>query len=138
MWGDVLMADDSVDVEPPIQLAPFTSDGCSFYPDGTYADTNQWKHCCFDHDVAYWRGGTAEERLEADEALKQCVIETGAVDTAYLMFSGVRVGGSPDMPTEFRWGYGWPFFRDYGPLNADELEQVHKAEIAAGIREAAP
>jgi len=41
-----------------------------------------------------------------------------------LMLAGVRVGGTPYLPTRFRWGYGWPFFRGYQPLNADELKQI--------------
>ena len=28
-----------------------------------------WCRCCVAHDLVCWRGGTAEERLEADQAL---------------------------------------------------------------------
>jgi len=42
------------------------------------------------------------------------------------MFTGVRVGGTPYLPTSFRWGYGWPYPRAYGELNTVELEQVKK------------
>jgi hypothetical protein len=42
------------------------------------------------------------------------------------MYQGVRVGGGPELPTSYRWGYGWPFpYRnDYAPLNAAERAQV--------------
>ena len=40
------------------------------------------------------------------------------------MLAGVRVGGTPFLPTKFRWGYGWPYPRFYGELTTDELQQV--------------
>jgi len=43
-----------------------------------------------------------------------------------LMLAGVRVGGTPFLPTEFRWGYGWSYPRFYGELNEDELKQVER------------
>ena len=46
---------------------------------------------------------------------------------AALMLAGVRVGGSPFWPTEFRWGYGWPWPRFYGPLDAEEKALVEDA-----------
>ena len=36
------------------------------------------------------------------------------------MLGGVRVGGSPYWPTQFRWGYGWPYPRGYQALSPDE------------------
>ena len=30
---------------------PFTTDGCTWFPDG------EWQSCCVDHDVTYWCGG---------------------------------------------------------------------------------
>lgn len=106
------------------QLSPFTSDGCSAFPDGTEEDNDKWLQCCVAHDYAYWKGGTEDERLEADKELRDCVVDVGEPETAELMLSGVRVGGSPYWPTKFRWGYGWPFFRRYRPLNESELMQV--------------
>ena len=40
------------------QLQPFTSDGCSAFPDGTMADNELWLACCEKHDLAYWQGGS--------------------------------------------------------------------------------
>ena len=45
-----------------LQLADFTSDGCSLFLNGTFEDPELWKVCCHKHDLAYWRGGTEEER----------------------------------------------------------------------------
>lgn len=108
-------------------LAPFTTDGCSSFPDGTINDKTLWIDCCIRHDLAYWRGGTHEERLAADLALEQCVAKLGEPDIAKLMLQGVRAGGSPLLPTPFRWGYGWPFPRDYKALTKEEIAQVREA-----------
>lgn len=105
-------------------LRPFKSDGCSSFPDGTLQQKNLWLRCCVDHDKTYWKGGTYQERLDADKALKQCVASVGQPEIAQLMLAGVRVGGSPYFPTTFRWGYGWPYPRGYGVLNGEETKQV--------------
>lgn len=106
------------------ELAPFTSDGCSAFPDGTYELRQLWLSCCVVHDAAYWQGGTYEERVAADLGLQQCVAQVGDSRIAGIMLAGVRVGGTPYLPTRFRWGYGWPYPRGYQKLTAEELEQV--------------
>lgn len=108
------------------ELKPFTSDGCSAFPDGTLEENTLWLACCEEHDRAYWQGGTYEQRLDADKQLKQCVAALGKPKTAMLMLTGVRVGGSPAFPTTFRWGYGWSYPRGYAELTEDELQQVNK------------
>ena len=52
-------------------LKPFTTDGCSSFPDGTLNHKTLWLKCCTAHDKAYWKGGTYQERIIADQALKQ-------------------------------------------------------------------
>jgi hypothetical protein len=107
-------------------LKPFTTDGCSSFPDGTIEQSSLWANCCIRHDFAYWQGGTYEERLEADEELESCVAGVGEATIASLMLAGVRVGGTPYLPTSYRWGYGWPFMRGYKPLTAEEKLEVRK------------
>jgi len=110
-------------------LKPFTSDGCSVFPDGIISQKNLWLQCCTEHDKAYWAGGTAAMRKIADEDLKACVSKVGEPEIAQLMLAGVRVGGTPYLPTTFRWGYGWPFPRGYKVLTKKE-----KMQIAAEMR----
>ena len=107
-------------------LKPFTTDGCSSFPDGTIEQASLWASCCIRHDFAYWQGGSYEERLEADEELESCVAGVGEATIASLMLAGVRVGGTPYLPTSYRWGYGWPFMRGYKPLTAEEKLEVRK------------
>lgn len=105
-------------------IKPFTSDGCSAFPDGTFKQKQLWLSCCIAHDYAYWQGGTYDERLIADKALQQCVSSVGEPQIAKLMLAGVRVGGSPYFPTSFRWGYGWSYPRWYQALTDEEKMQI--------------
>jgi hypothetical protein len=93
-------------------------------PDGTLAQQSLWVNCCIRHDLAYWKGGTYEERLAADQALEACVARVGEPEIARLMLAGVRVGGAPYFPTSYRWGYGWPYLRGYKALTDAERQQV--------------
>ncbi len=102
-------------------LWPFTTDGCSMFPDGSFSDATLWRSCCVDHDLAYWRGGTYADRFAADEALLSCVAEKGEPAVALTMMLGVRVGGSPFWPTDFRWAYGWKKWRGYGALSERDI-----------------
>lgn len=110
------------------ELSPFTSDGCSAFPDGTIETKTLWLSCCTAHDLAYWQGGSYAERLQADQDLHNCVAQTGQPKIAELMLTGVRVGGTPFLPTTFRWGYGWSFPRGYKKLT-DAEKQLIKASV---------
>ena len=85
---------------------PFTTDGCSAWPDGTI------HACCVDHDIEYWCGGTAQMRKESDRRLGECAArrEYWLHDFVYL---GVRMGGVPWLPTPWRWGYGHEYGTGY-------------------------
>lgn len=111
-------------------LKDFTSDGCSLFPDGTIGDRAKWCECCLRHDIAYWRGGTEDERRKSDEELRTCVAErTGSKSLAETMYLGVRAGGHPVFPAWYRWAYGWSYGRGYRPLS-DEEQQVVRAKLA--------
>lgn len=89
----------------------FTTDGCSRFPD------DGWTGCCVVHDIAYWCGGSEDDREEADRLLRKCVNEK-ADRVGDLMYLGVRLGGSAWWPTPWRWGYGWDDWpRGYEDLN---------------------
>lgn len=105
-------------------LKPFTSDGCSAFPDGTLSHNTLWLSCCEKHDFDYWKGGSYLERLTSDNELQVCVAKVGEPEIAALMLAGVRVGGAPYFPTSFRWGYGWSYPKLYGKLNKEEQLQV--------------
>lgn len=129
---------------------PFATDGCSgglshawgmlawLLPAFAerHAERPPWEACCVTHDRAYHAAGgarTAEEsyraRFAADEALRTCVLGSGArrreriaetygatepqVTAAYAliadaMFEAVRLGGGPCSGLPWRWGFGYP------------------------------
>ncbi len=133
-------------VQAGAELADFSSDGCSGGLSAgwrvlsehlpvfrrKFGEHPPYEHCCVAHDRLYWRGETErgyEKRLAADEALRQCVIDTGQqiksevaaefslselaitrnfLVIADLMFDAVRAGGMPCYLFSWRWGYGWP------------------------------
>ncbi|MGK0309304.1 MAG: hypothetical protein ACJAT5_000371 [Lentimonas sp.] len=105
----------------PDTLRDFTSDGCSLFPDRSLIENIDWCECCLEHDVAYWQGGTKAQRLEADEKLRDCVLEkTGNQALAETMYQGVRFGGNPYFYNWYRWGYGWNYERKYQILTLEE------------------
>lgn len=109
--------------QQPSTLNPFSSDGCSLFPDSSAMTSHDWCDCCVQHDITYWRGGTEKQREQADQLLRECVAaKTGNGALATLMYEGVRVGGSPYFHTWYRWGYGWTADRHYEPLTAAENE----------------
>ena len=131
---------------PGVSIKPFSTDGCSgglsdawSYLAQTipafrqhFGERPPWQECCVVHDKAYWRGDTEQGyqyRLAADKALRICVEQTGAQNSAALskqfdltedeiiqmfnisaamMYQAVRVGGKPCSYLPWRWGYGWP------------------------------
>jgi hypothetical protein len=108
-------------------LRPFTSDGCSLFPDRALIGKKDWCHCCLAHDLAYWQGGTKEQRLQADVDLQICVKkEMKDSVLANVMLIGVRMGGSPYFATPYRWGYGWSYGRNYQALNEEEQAQAEQ------------
>lgn len=106
-------------------MEPFATDGCSMFPDRSLISKKDWCGCCLAHDLAYWRGGTAEERLAADHALRTCVLKaTKDPRLADLMYTGVRTGGGPYFFTPYRWGYGWSYGRGYKALTSIERSEA--------------
>jgi hypothetical protein len=136
----------AVQAERGNELAKFVSDGCSggmskgwdilawYFPtfEQYFGNKPPWESCCVEHDRNYWRGEVVdgyEKRKQADEALKNCVSNTGrqmkenissklgvAPENviavfhiiADLMYRAVRIGGIPCSAYSWRWGYGWP------------------------------
>ena len=99
-----------------VPARPFTTDGCSCWPDGA------WRECCVMHDIAYWCGGSPELRALADRELDRCVSERESGALGSLMRSGVWLGGHPWWPTPWRWGYGHRFPAPYYGLAEEDGE----------------
>lgn len=107
------------------KLSDFSSDGCSQFPDGTFAQNKLWCDCCITHDIAYWQGGSKVKKTQADKELRTCILnKTNNRLLADTMYFGVIIGGLPIYPVWYRWGYGWPYGRGFQILNQFEKQQV--------------
>src|SRR4051812_26115869 len=91
-------------------LYPFTSDGCSLWPDGWPGiNDTQWQQCCIKHDFRYYVGGTRSEKFAADNELRRCVAKSGHGFTADVFDNimggiiefGVAAGGEAELPTSW-------------------------------------
>src|SRR4051812_44811546 len=71
--GLLIASSASATTPPPAQneIVPFTTDGCSVFPDG------DWLNCCIYHDYAHWKGGTFQEKVKADVELARCALMSG-------------------------------------------------------------
>ncbi len=110
------------------EFSPFTTDGCSMYPDQNYfpGQEHKWIHCCIAHDIAYWIGGTADQREVADTELKNCVTQATNKYHGKMMYLGVKVGGVPGTGLPWAWGYGWQNFKKYSPLSEQNIEEIRQ------------
>lgn len=93
------------------------SDGCSGGMSAIYENlsflhkkhgkTLQWRQCCEVHDKAYYYGGSKLDKQNADNVLNVCVSQVvGHKYLGKVMQIAVEIGGGPNLPTSYRWGYG--------------------------------
>lgn len=83
-----------------IEMKPFITDGCTMSPDFNF------RECGVLHDLAYWAGGTRDERRAADLQFHQGVERKAGKILARIYWLGVRFGGVPWLPSPWRWGFG--------------------------------
>jgi len=113
-------------------LKPFTTNGCTGFPDGTTRSPTLWRHCCVHHDLAFWAGGCRSFRDEADLELKRCVAGTDSRLTALIMYIGVRIGAhSPIKLKGERWNNGWQDGRsDRQPLSVADFQSISETLLS--------
>jgi hypothetical protein len=105
-------------------LHPFVTDGCTDSPNGLFGAT--WTQCCITHDLAYWEGGTSDDKHQADETLKACITgKSGSPLIGDTYFAAVDLFGAAFPRASWVWGYGWTYFRGFETLGPDELAQVN-------------
>jgi len=100
---------------------------------------------CHQHDERYFYGGTRGQRKYADYDLhwgiKECGLDQNIFKRcfywifSYLVLLTVRVLGSPDLPTPFRWAHGEKYTGRYQYTYFDRKtqNQTVKTELEAEI-----
>lgn len=95
----------------------FVTDGCSGYMTWAwltvFGHAPPWNGGCVIHDWYYWSGGApltmkTDDRFTrrtADAFLFDYVQKRGYIVWAWLMWAGVRLGGSQYLPFSWRWRY---------------------------------
>lgn len=117
--------------EPGIH--PFETDYCTSFPEGTKDHPDLWAHCCLEHDLYFWAGGTKVDRDEADLGLRACVEATGEIHIARLMYLGVTLGQLSPVKFETRkWGNGWGEERKYEALTPHEILLIEDQVTTSG------
>jgi len=106
------------------QLKSFESDGCTMFANGTISQPNLWKHCCFEHDLRYWFGGSNGDVDASDLELRACVKQVAGQSWANLIYNGVRAGHSSPVKSKYVWSWGWDPVRDLSPLSTEEIDYV--------------
>ena len=107
------------------ELNKFCSDGCTHAPDGTFQKPHEWFMCCTQHDLAYWAGGSPQDKFNADTHLHACLLNTNARPwEANLYLAAVVAFGAS------HWGTGWSDFDKnavkFNPLSSAEQSQVKR------------
>jgi hypothetical protein len=108
-----VMIEEAVDYGERIEKAQppeeFAYDGCTFFVDSLML--SDFRGPCLRHDIAYWHGGTKEERREADKILREEMIQSGLCGkiVAYPAYFAVRLFGDTFITKSVNanWGYGW-------------------------------
>ncbi|RLC96756.1 MAG: hypothetical protein DRI46_13590 [Chloroflexi bacterium] len=101
-----LAANEQINLVPDL---PFVYDGCTLFVDSIL--WSDFSHACYVHDIAYWIGGTSEERKAADQSLAKAVAKTGLIGklVEYPVYIGVRIFGNSPLTKALNanWGFGW-------------------------------
>jgi hypothetical protein len=109
-----------------LKLKPFETDGCTMFVEGTKEKPNLWKHCCVEHDLRYWFGGSESDMDTADLRLKSCVQKVAGDNWAALIYNGVRVGHYSPIKNKYYWSWAWSVKREKVALNSEETQYVVK------------
>ncbi len=108
-------------------LKPFATDYCTLYVEGTHEQPNLWRHCCVEHDLYFWAGGSLDDKKATDLRLKECVKKTGANIQAVLIYTAVVIGGhSPVHIKAKQWGNTWENRPRYLSLTETETSEAIK------------
>jgi hypothetical protein len=112
------------EVDQTNSLKPFFTDGCTLFVDGPPGKPELWRHCCVEHDVRYWFGGSEKDLDKTDMKLKSCVNKVAGPVWAEVIYQGVRLGHKSPIKNKTHWSWGWMIERENKALNPFEALYV--------------
>lgn len=95
-------------------IRSFETDYCTLFMEGN------WGHCCLDHDLSYWVGGSKQEQLQSDLKLKSCVAEAGGEFMGNAIYYAVRAGHYSPVKHKYKWSWGWGDEESFEPLSSGQ------------------
>jgi hypothetical protein len=107
-----------------LKLKPFETDGCTMFVDGTSSEPTLWRHCCVEHDLRYWFGGSETDMDTTDLRLKSCVQKAAGDYWAGLIYKGVRAGHYSPIKNKHNWSWAWSVPRNKVALTPEEVSYV--------------
>ena len=117
----------SVNLYASQSIKPFETDYCTMFMEGT------WGHCCLEHDLRYWIGGTKKEQLQSDIQLRSCVAESGGDFMANAIYYAVRAGHYSPVKHKYKWSWGWGPKEDFGKLSSEQkrlaTEEIRRSSL---------
>lgn len=105
-------------------LKSFETDYCTMFIDGPIGSSGIWKHCCLEHDLRYWFGGSQEDMDAADFSIKECVTKVAGNSWGNFVYRGIRLGHFSPIKNKYKWGWAWSEKRAISPLTTEESEYV--------------
>lgn len=105
-------------------LKSFSTDGCTLFVDGTPKRPGLWTHCCEEHDLRYWFGGSQADMDKTDLRLQACVKEVAGSTWARIIYTGVRAGHNSPVKNKTQWSWGWSHERPNISLDSTESQYV--------------
>lgn len=117
---------NSKNIEQVSTIKEFETDYCTMFPNGTVFNPELWKHCCYQHDLKYWSGGTELEQTTVDSELKNCVKTASNSFYAFIIYQGVRIGHYSPVKHKTKWGWGWAPERKFIKNSERDIELISK------------
>lgn len=84
-----------------------------------------WYDACVEHDWAYYKGGTEEDRKKADLELRRSIEATGHPIWGFFIYWAVRIFGSSHWPNALKWGFRYNWYTDYGYREVDDKKEIN-------------
>jgi hypothetical protein len=107
------------------KLWPMETDYCTLYPEGTRYRPELWKHCCLQHDLFFWAGGTRQDQLEDNYRFRDCVSKVSGYAHGKIVYLAITAAQySPYKIPEKKYNNGWRSRSPYQRLSVQDIDRI--------------